>query len=174
MLYKKGAHIQQHIPIPFTEIDRVIPILNKISLFGGLQEQHLHTVYRSLQLVKYTDSELIFEEGDSPSNIYIILTGTVKMVLNYGEEPLELIEFSVGNCIGETSVIGIQPHSATAVAQGEVELLVLSRSALMSFFHEDTELFSYVILNIAREACRRLGRADNTILHYFSDHSGSH
>ncbi|MGL1902368.1 MAG: cyclic nucleotide-binding domain-containing protein [Fibrobacterales bacterium] len=155
-----------HVPIPFTDIDRVLSILNKISLFGGLSDIHLAAVFKTLERVTYVDGETIFEEGGSPSEIFIILEGSVKVVLNYNHSPLVIAEFSVGNCLGETSAIGIQPHSATAIAHGSVELLVLTKKALMTFFHEDPKLFGYITLNIAREACRRLSKADNTLLHY--------
>jgi CRP-like cAMP-binding protein len=87
-------------------------------------------------------------------------------VVNTKQTPLELIVFGEGHCFGETSVIGIQPHAATAVTVGETELIILSRNALLSLFKVDLELFSILILNIAREACRRLHKTDEILMHY--------
>ena len=63
-------------------------------------------------------------------------------------------------------MIGIQPHAATAITVDDTELIVLSRNALLSLLKSDLELFSILILNIAREACRRLHKTDEILLHY--------
>jgi hypothetical protein len=65
-------------------------------------------------------------------------------------------------------VIGIQPHQGAAIAVIDTQLIVLSRKSLMSIYASDKELFSILILNIAREVCRRLYASDNIFLHYLS------
>jgi len=80
-----------------------------------------------------------------------------------------LVVYGVGRCFGETSAIGILPHSASAVAVEDTELIVLSTRALHRLYLEDTKLFGMLILNIAREACRRLHRTDEILLHYAAD-----
>jgi len=90
----------------------------------------------------------------------------VKLVINEKSNPLELIVVGQGQCFGETSVIGIQPHAATAISIKDTELIVLSRNALLSLLKTDLDLFSILILNIAREACRRLHKTDEILLHY--------
>ena len=80
--------------------------------------------------------------------------------------PLELIVFEDGHCFGEASVIGILPHKGTAISITDTELIVLSRNALLSIYESDKELFSILILNIAREVCRRLHDSDEIMLHY--------
>jgi CRP-like cAMP-binding protein len=69
-------------------------------------------------------------------------------------------------------VIGIQPHSASAVAVEPTELIVLPRAALFSIAESDPPLFAQLALNIAREACRRLHATDETLLHYFCRKNG--
>ena len=81
----------------------------------------------------------------------------------------ELAEFSVGQCFGETSLIGIQPQSATMMAEEDSELILFSGTALHSLYKEDTKLFSKILLNIARETCRRLAQTDDVMLHYVMD-----
>jgi hypothetical protein len=39
----------------------------------------------------------------------------------------------------------------------------------MSIYASDKELFSILILNIAREVCRRLYASDDIFLHYLSE-----
>ena len=105
-------------------------------------------------------------QGGSPSHIYIIESGEVKIVYDLDGTTLELALFKTGDCFGETSVIGIMPHSASAIAITPVDLIVLERSAILSIFEMDKELFGMLILNIARETSRRLYRLDETVANY--------
>ncbi|NQV31473.1 MAG: cyclic nucleotide-binding domain-containing protein, partial [Phycisphaeraceae bacterium] len=126
----------------------------------------LAIVFHELEEVSYHSGDHIFEQGSEPSHIYIIRRGQVKLVAGDANTSLELIEFEPGDCFGETSVIGIVPHAASAVSAGNTELLILSRKALLNFYKTDLELFSLLIMNIAREACRRLSQTDEILLHY--------
>jgi CRP/FNR family cyclic AMP-dependent transcriptional regulator len=148
-------------------IDEVIPILNKISIFGGLSEKQLYTLFQLLEQVSYKKNEYVFKQGDQPSHIYIVISGTVKLIMEEEGTPLELIAFTQGHNFGETSMLGIQPHSASALAVENTELIILSRKALLSLHETDPELFGILILNIAREACRRIHNTDEVLLHYF-------
>ena len=151
---------------PFLDIEDILPILSEISIFAGLSDKQLYTLFRHLEKVSYKAGENIFNEGEEPSHIYIVQSGGVKLVANAKQTPLELIVFEEGQCFGETSVIGIQPHAATAISVEDTELIVLSRNALLWLFKIDLELFSILILNIAREACRRLHKTDEILMHY--------
>ncbi|MBC8469369.1 MAG: cyclic nucleotide-binding domain-containing protein [Planctomycetes bacterium] len=151
---------------PFLDIEDVLPILSKISIFAGLSRKQLDTLFRLLEKARYKAGKHVFNEGEQPSHIYIVTSGSVKLVANANQTPLELIVFEEGQCFGETSVIGILPHDATAISVEDTELIVLSRKALLSVFKVDLELFSILILNIAREACRRLHKTDEILMHY--------
>jgi len=152
--------------LPPPDINDVLPILNEISIFAGLSGEQLRKLVELLERVRYQAGQRVFTEGDQPSYIYIVLSGNVKLVIGAEQTPLELVVFKEGECFGETSVVGIQSHAATTVAVGDAELLVLSRNTLLSLLKSDLELFSILILNIAREACRRLHKTDEILLHY--------
>jgi len=92
--------------------------------------------------------------------------GKVKIVVDSEIGTLELAELGVGQCLGDTAVIGIQKHTASAIAVEDTELVVLSRSDLLSIYDHDKQLFGLLMMNIAREACRRLQHADEVLLHY--------
>lgn len=154
--------------LPLLDIENILPILNRISILGGLSEKQLYSVFQWLKHARYKADEYVFQQGGAPSYIYIIRSGAVKIVAQRDDTCLELIAFGVGDCFGETSVLGIEPHSASAIAVETTELIILSREALFSIFEHDKELFAILILNIAREACRRLHKSDETLLHYFS------
>ena len=151
---------------PLLDIENVLAILNKISIFAGLSESQLYTLFQLLNKVSFKANESVFKQGDHPDHIFIVKKGKVKLVVWEDETPLELIVFEEGHCFGEASVIGIQPHKGSAIAVSDIELIVLSKKALMSIYESDKELFGILILNIAREVCRRLHSTDDILLHY--------
>ncbi|GLI57954.1 hypothetical protein PM10SUCC1_34680 [Propionigenium maris DSM 9537] len=159
--------------IPFFEFEEIIPLLTKISIFGGLNPTQLYKIFKILNKGDYKDGEYIFKQGSKPTHIYIILKGKVKMVEEINSNFYQLFEFEEGKCIGEDSIIGIYPHTLSALAVGEVELIVIPRKALLNFYETDKDLFSLLVLNIAREISRRLKMTDNLLLHYIDDPSQS-
>jgi len=136
------------------------------SIFGGLDEQQVEALLSVMDVHQFIAREEIFLRGKPASAIYIVLEGLVG--LDFGDEnnPLSKIEFGPGECFGETSVIGIQPHSATAIAIGSARLLILTSASLFKLYEADTKLFAMLVLNIAREASRRLHETDNLFLSY--------
>tara|TARA_B100000315_G_scaffold259426_1_gene315446 strand:- start:201 stop:692 length:492 start_codon:yes stop_codon:yes gene_type:complete len=153
-------------PYPLTDIENITTILNKISIFAGLTKKQIETLFELLGKVRYGKDELIFSQGDPASHIYIVRKGKVKIYMEAEDTNLELIEFGVGECFGESALIGIEPHSASALAVQKTELIVLSGQALLSLYNSDRDIYIMVILNIAREVCRRLNKSDDILLHY--------
>lgn len=151
---------------PLPDVAAVLPMLQRITIFGGMTDEQLTMVVRQLESVTYQAGETIFEQGDQPSHIYVILSGRVKIVARVNDIPMELVEYQPGQCFGETAAIGILPHSATAHVVQDTELIVLSSRALHTFYRDAPALFGLLILNIAREACRRLNKTDEIMLHY--------
>jgi CRP-like cAMP-binding protein len=148
------------------DIEKVLGILNKISIFAGLTDKQLQALFRLLKTTSYNTGDTIFLQGTPPTHIYVVESGKVKLVTKKDDTSFELVVFEQGCCFGESSIIGIRPHAATAIAVEPTELIVLSREALMSIYDSDLELFSILILNIARETSRRLHASSETILHY--------
>ena len=151
---------------PLLNVEEVLPILNRIAIFGALDDRQLYTGFRLLEVESYSKGGLVFKQGESPTHIRIVKSGVIRIVENLNETPLELYQFGVGDCFGETSVIGIYPHTASAVALEDSELLVLPREKLFGLYDDDPKLFGLLILNIAREACRRLNQTEEVMLHY--------
>jgi CRP/FNR family cyclic AMP-dependent transcriptional regulator len=152
--------------LPLLDVENVLPILNQIAIFGGLDDAQLYTVFHMLEVEHYKKGEFIFRQGDAPSHIRIIRSGRVHIVEYIDGTPMELCEFKTGDCFGETSVLAIHPHTAHALAIEDTELLVIPRDKLFRLYESDPKLFGMLMMNIAREACRRLNKTEEIMLHY--------
>lgn len=130
--------------------EKVTGMLNEITLFGGFEKKNLENLLDNLSEIFIEKGEVIFKKGDSPTDIYIVLEGKAEFFLN-GEKFLDIEK---GFSMAETAVLGIQKHVFTAIAATDMELLVLSKKKLMELFHEDKDVFSLLVLNMARELAR--------------------
>lgn len=146
--------------------DKYLEIVKRITIFGGIPEPEIIDIVNKATLSDYYKGELIFRRNDPASEIYVIVEGTVDVTLTEDGKTIHLAQLKPGDCLGESSVIGILPHTATATATTEVKLLVLSRRELVDLMHNKIKIFSMLILNIAREIARRLHQTDNILLHY--------
>lgn len=144
----------------------LLDTLRNVTIFSGFSDDDLRNLCGNCTLYEARIGEVIVEEGSPATEILILLKGLVTIVLNLKEDPIEIMEFIPGSCIGEASVIGIQSHSASAVVIEDATLMVLPRQVLMGLFEDDKSLFSLLILNIARELARRLRHTDQVLLHY--------
>ncbi len=151
---------------PLTNPQDIIPMIKKISIFGGLSSHQLEEIFRLLKTVSYDEGEFIYKRGDASSYIYIIKQGEVKMLIDNEAICLELISFKDGDCFGETSVIGIQSHSSSALAIKPTQLIILEPHCLLNIYETDKELFGMLILNIARETARRLHQSNEALVRY--------
>lgn len=144
----------------------LLAVLKKVTIFSGIDEDKLKQIYSECDVIKEKAGTMIVEEETDATEIFILLTGRVKIVLDIKRDPIEIVKLDPGSCMGEASVIGVQKHCASAILTEDSELLVLSRKVLMDIYAKDKELFSMLILNIARELARRLYQTDKVLLKY--------
>jgi CRP/FNR family cyclic AMP-dependent transcriptional regulator len=148
--------------------EKLLSVLKSVTIFSGIDDANLEKIYSQCEVVAGKADDVIIEEGTDATHIFIMLSGRVKVVLNYHDEPLEIVELGAGHCVGEASIIGIQKHCASAVIMEDSEILVFPRHVLIDIYENDKALFSMLILNIARELARRLYKTDQALLRYKS------
>jgi len=146
--------------------EEILPILSKISIFGGLSDEQVGRILAKMHRESYVAGQKIIAQGEPGDRIYVVLSGQVKVVAELDGDPMELVAYSVGQCFGEISVIGILPHSANVITVEDTEMLSLPARAIHDLYHEDPVTFGLLILNIARDACRRLYKTDQVFLQY--------
>ena len=157
--------------VPFTNIKEVLPVLSKISLFGGLNDEELYFLFSLCEYGEFKKNNILFQKDDSPNYIYIVISGQVKLYITQNNIEYDFLSFFSGDCIGEASLMSIEPHTATAVCHKKTKLLLLSRKTLFRLHKDNPSLFSKLILNIARELARRLHKNNDRLFQYLSSHN---
>ena len=116
--------------------------LRRCMLFSRVDDEAMARCAGSLRSRRYRRNETIFHQGDPGDSLYVIESGSVKIVLPdpEGEEGAIIATLGAGDFFGELALLDGEEHSATAVALEPTEALVLRRDAFDRLVDEDPNL----------------------------------
>jgi CRP/FNR family transcriptional regulator, cyclic AMP receptor protein len=103
--------------------------------------------------------EILFQTGERGAEMFVVRTGTVRIVVSAHGVEKTLAVLGPGEFVGEMSVLTDQPRSATAVVEEDAELLVVGVRVLEEMIVHNTE----IALRLIRKLARRLESADALI-----------
>ncbi len=127
--------------------------LHRVPLLNGLPPQDIQRVADVANEQDFTDGEVICEQGEAGDEMYVIISGEVRiMVQNENEAPKEIARRKVGDVVGEMSIISGDARIATMIASGDTRALCLDRLSFEGLLRERPE----VSLAVMRELCNRL------------------
>lgn len=140
--------------------EKLTAFFRKGSLFSNLTEEELSQLAQIVRERKFDRNQVIFYEGDLGGSLYVIVSGTVKIVImadDGREHILGLLD--EGNFFGEISLIDGEPRSATAIALDKVNIVMISRDDFVRLLRENPE----ISLKIMQTLCDRLRRTDKHV-----------
>ena len=90
---------------------------------------------------RYNVDDYIFKEGDTGSEMYIVLSGKVQIVINsFSDYPLKLSELGPGEFFGEMSILEELPRSASAIAIKDTILISINKFRFQAFISKQPTL----------------------------------
>ena len=145
-----------------SEVDR--EFLTRIPIFAGLPERVLGLIADKLRVVHVVPGAQVLREGEHAHSMFVVRDGELQ-VLKRGKGGVEykLALLRTGDCLGEMSLIDIQPRSATVRAVDAATLYVLDLAEIGKLYTSDVEGYALLVLNISREISRRLRVADDVL-----------
>ncbi|HEX2669303.1 MAG TPA: cyclic nucleotide-binding domain-containing protein [Polyangiaceae bacterium] len=146
-----------------SELDR--EFLARTPIFAGLPERVIALIANSVRIVELAAGEHLLREGDPARSMFVVRSGEIE-IFKHGKAGSEqrLAILTQSDCLGEMSLIDIQPRSASARARGVATVYVLELAELAKLYGSDIEAYALLILNISREISRRLRCADELIV----------
>ena len=100
--------------------------IKQIPLFAGLDEEQVAVCWEMGQEVTFGKGELVFSEGAMPRGLYILLSGELTIIKQIVGRQSVLARISPGSFVGEISLLTGVPHTASAYAEEDSRLLILS------------------------------------------------
>ena len=144
---KEFAYIHDETNVPDTL--RNVPFLESFS------EEHLNDVLHSSAIIECDPGDVIIEEGEEASRIFILLAGEVGVVKN-GDTLVTMN--NTGDIFGELAALGDETRSASVVAQDKTFCLAVDQRFLEHMHPKDDNPAFYAALYefIARLTSKRL------------------
>ena len=99
--------------------------------------------------------QFIYQEGESADEMYIIINGKVKIVKNLGRNPVVIATLEKGSFFGEVALFREKQHSATAIAETDLELAIVKKE----LFYKQFEQLPHWCLTIVQSMANRLHSA---------------
>lgn len=103
-----------------------------VPLFSSLSEEELQAVLGSaMQVRQFTDGQVIVAEGAAGASMFAVAEGTAGIWRGWGTpDARQVADVSAGDIFGELALVSGAPRLATVVAQGDVQVLEISRDAM--------------------------------------------
>jgi CRP-like cAMP-binding protein len=116
------------------QLSQRIAFLRRVSLFSELSDKELAACIDSLSLRRYARSEIIFHQGDSSRDLYVVYEGKVRIFKTdpAGHET-SISLFGPRDVVGEFAVIDGGPRSATARTVGPCALLCMAGDTFLHY-----------------------------------------
>ncbi|MGC8512797.1 MAG: cyclic nucleotide-binding domain-containing protein [Acidimicrobiales bacterium] len=134
--------------------DRKLEHLAQVGMFSSLNKKELAMVARASDVVSVAPGTEIVREGDFGHEFYLILQGTAT-VRRAGRKVAQLGE---GDYFGELALLDRGPRSATVVADGECEILVIGQREFVGVLDQVPAVARKLLASMAarlREADRK-------------------
>lgn len=140
--------------------------LRKVPLFAMLSEDDLRAISRDFHARTYGKKEIIFHQGDTSHDFYLIMSGRVRIFCNSpsGNETTIRI-LSPNEMIGEFAPIDGHPRSATAQAITSCTLLKLRQERFLTCLRELPD-FAMTFLGLLVQKLRSITEYAETIAQY--------
>ncbi len=135
-----------------TTMERVL-LLRRVPLLADLTPLDLQRVAGIATEHEFVESEALCEQGEIGNEMYVIVSGTVRVLVSQVNAPdKEIAQRSAGDVVGEMALISGDARMASVIASSEVRALCLDRLNFEALLRERPE----VSLAVMRELCSRL------------------
>jgi CRP/FNR family cyclic AMP-dependent transcriptional regulator len=103
----------------------------------------------------YCDGAAVFQEGDQGDCMYVIQTGSVKIIKSTPDGDVHIATLEEGEIFGEMALFESLPRSATATALGDTRLLTVDKKKFFANISRDPTL-AFNILEAMSSRMRRI------------------
>jgi serine/threonine protein phosphatase PrpC/CRP-like cAMP-binding protein len=136
--------------------------LARMPLFRPLNDREILRVLQVTDVVAYSSGEVVISEGDKGEELFIVLSGRLRV----SRGGAEVATLEPGAHVGEMALVRSQPRSATVISDGPSELMVIRRQEFFEILRKEHQLavkllwqFLGVLADRLAETTRELGAA---------------
>jgi CRP-like cAMP-binding protein len=132
-----------------------VTVLAEVPLFENLPRRHLKRVASLARMRRYGPGTSVVRAGDAGTAFFVLIDGTARVIPPKGRAR----RLRAGDFFGEMALLDDSPRSADVVADGEVLVMTISRSAFGKLLKSEPALAHELLRTLAA----RLRAAEKTV-----------
>ncbi len=138
--------------------------IKKIGLFKNLTDEEASRVGDLCKETDYQPGDIIIEEDRPGEALYLLRTGSARVVKVEGDEEHEIAEIEAGEHVGEMSLIDGMTTSARVVTKEACKCIALYKEDLDLLLNSDDKLHINVLRAMIRTLAERLRRTSESLI----------
>lgn len=127
-----------------------------IPLFKGLDSKEISEVIRAGKILKLEADEYVFRAGDEGNEMYVIISGSVRVEKVVGGSRQIVARFNSGQIFGEIAFVANILRTADIIAEAEIEVLEISGAFLQELIEKLPQTAAKILFNLSLILCERL------------------
>ena len=133
-------------------------------LFGKLDDDLLRKLLEKMGWRHLKSGQTLFRQGEPGEEMYIVVQGRLRVVMESDEGPRTMRELAAGECVGEFALLA-EPgtpeslRTATIYATRMTDLLVITRQVFEDLLCQ----YPQVLLNLTRRIVRRVTGSERSV-----------
>jgi len=118
--------------------------LANVAVFAPLSEEEIDRLARASVKRIFAPGEAIVRRGQEGRSMFVVIRGNVKVQIPENNIQKVINRLTVNDFFGEMGLLTGEPRTATVVAEDEVDVLEIRKSAIKPIFESNPELMSAV------------------------------
>lgn len=144
--------------------NKILRILSNFEIFKGLTEDDLKKIQANCQRLKFREADILLQEGQSNSALFIIMEGQAEVCLPEQNREIKYkrptkVKLAIeneGDFFGEYSLLDSKPTSASVIATQDGELIKITKHSLDNILESNDRIAKTIYLNILKILVERL------------------
>lgn len=131
-----------------TEVEQ----LRRIPLFAQIDTSRLKLLAFTSERLAFDKGAVLFGEGDRGDSAYLILQGSVNVLVSTANGPVSVAHLTQNAFVGEIALLCDVPRTATVVAEEPLDTLKIRKDSFFQLLRDLPQM----TLEIMRELAERL------------------
>jgi CRP-like cAMP-binding protein len=145
--------------------------IGTVPIFTDLGKRDRVLLESLVHVRTYKKDEIVFEEGDPGSGMYIIRSGRIQIFSKGGDgNEMEIARLGGGDFFGETTLTAPSSRTASARALEPTELFGLFRADVLELSKKQPAIACKILMGVTRVISERLQVAGKDLMRLRQEH----
>lgn len=135
----------------------IFSVLETVPMFQNLDVDSVKELATASSMSELDDSDLLFNEGEEATEVYLVIKGSVRLTCDTGDGPSIVVGYAqAGDVLGEMAIIDPAPRSATARAAENAVVLHVPADEMNAFLDKGHPVAQVLLVAIRQMMTHRI------------------